>query len=153
MKKSDIVFEVIAPIYSKNLDEAYDTLSSILMEDYGIEFSRESFDAHERLQSELRKTIQNRILQYIENDLNYDICDNVCNFPLKKILKAEVKASLAKQKEEALRELKELADAEAANALEEARLKKEGRTFVVPLKDAKQTEALLRAANIEVKLL
>lgn len=44
-------------------------------------------------------------------------------------------------------------EAKKANREEEERLKKEGRTMVIPLSEAGRAEAILRAAGVNVKLL
>lgn len=118
--------------------------------DGGLAMTAEELGDHPGVDRYIQATLTQELEQYATELDAWNLIDIG---DLRKILKKEYKIAEKRreQEEEALEQ--ERAEAERVNKLEEERLRKEGRSLVVPLKDSNKAEALLKAAGINVKLL
>ena len=131
------------------IDEMMDCVRETL-ESMGYDFT----SAELRDNQAVREYIHKSIVQELEQQATeLDAWNIVYDHDLTKILKAEIKVKDKERKEEEAKLEAERRLAEAANKAEEERLRKEGRSLNVPMKDANKAEAILRAAGINVKLL
>lgn len=142
-----IAFSIDLPIYQSVINGFLEQISDVL--------STQDIEASAEYISQKPEVIK-YLESFITDILHESLADNYFYMDQPRIFKmfaAEIKA-----KKETLKQERELEEAEEkaarkANAKEEARLRKEGRTFAVSLEDANTAEAILRAAGINIKLL
>lgn len=149
MGKAKVFFQALVNVPETMRREMIGAIREHVNSD-GLDLTEGQLADHPGVDKYIRTTLAQELEQYATE---LDVWDLIDTDIIRKLLKTEYKAAEKLREEEEERLVLERAEAARVNKEEEERLRKEGRSLVVPLKDSNKAEAILRAAGINVKLL
>ena len=150
MAKPKVFHEVTLKVPEFTKWTVIEVIQEQLLAHENLELEPSEIAAHPGVDEFIIDTVERDIEQYISA---IDVWELIDIDALRKLFKTEISALRKQRKAEEAAATRERAAAEKANRAEEERLRKEGRSFVVPLDEAERAENILRAAGVNVKLL